>query len=306
MDMNSLVDTNFATNYGYNFDVFSVSLYYLFSNPIKDNITVISPNNVLVKLISFDIARMNPSQTDTLILKGYQDDILIDSSAIYVDTIWQTKTFNWDNINKLVITLFSPIINGPKDFNFDNFIFQEELVPVQLTSFTGIESQGNIMLSWQTSTETNNYGFDIERNNSKIGFISGSGNSNSIKKYSYIDKNFPTGNLDYRLKIINTDGSFTYSNLVSLNVVFKNELEQNYPNPFSSESNIEFTTNSSGFVRLVVYNILGQKIKILLNKYLSSGRYSIKINSANFPSGLYLYELRINGFESIKKMVIIK
>ena len=92
-------------------------------------------------------------------------------------------------------------------------------VPVELTLFTGIIKNGCVILSWKTETEVNNYGFEVERKNKvsweNITFINGNGNSNSPKEYSYTDKS-PLGGskFQYRLKQIDNDGQFEYSDVV--------------------------------------------------------------------------------------------
>ena len=97
-------------------------------------------------------------------------------------------------------------------------------LPVELTSFTANLSGSNVELCWVTATEVKNYGFEIERASSstspvqgweKIGFVNGYGNSNSPKAYSYSDNvNNGFGYYSYRLKQIDTDGKFNYSNIV--------------------------------------------------------------------------------------------
>ena len=119
-------------------------------------------------------------------------------------------------------------------------------LPVELTSFTANANKTQVDLKWQTSIEVNNYGFEIERklsgNWQKIGFVQGNGNSNSPKGYTHTDKNLGGGSkFQYRLKQIDNDGKFEYSNEVE---IFLSPTEfaiyQNYPNPFNSSTTIKY------------------------------------------------------------------
>ncbi len=83
-------------------------------------------------------------------------------------------------------------------------------------------------------------------------------------------------------------------------------LEQNYPNPFNPETNIKFSLPKEGFTKLAVYDLLGNEINVLVNKNLTAGNYSFKFNAKDFPSGVYLYQLNVNGLQLTKKMMLIK
>jgi hypothetical protein len=187
-------------------------------------------------------------------------------------------------------------------------------LPVELVSFKADVSNGIVSLSWVTATETNNKGFDVERSadNStftKIGFVDGKGTTTESKVYSFTDANLGTANTYYyRLKQIDFNGSFTYSKVVQVSVeqVSTFELKQNYPNPFNPSTQIAFTIPQKGFVKLVVYNLLGQEVKTLVNETLDAGSHSVDFNASNLPSGVYIYKLSSIGFTKTRKMMLIK
>ncbi len=83
-------------------------------------------------------------------------------------------------------------------------------------------------------------------------------------------------------------------------------LSQNYPNPFNPTTKIEFDVRESGFVKLKVYNMLGQEVANLVNKPLATGRYSVDFNGSNLASGVYIYRMEVNGFAQSKKMILTK
>ncbi len=195
-------------------------------------------------------------------------------------------------------------------------VYYEEMnpLPVELTSFTALAENNSVKLYWETATELNNFGFEVERSAyvgtsrdlslqwSKVGFVEGHGNSNSPKEYSFVDnKTFEVlenfrgldSKLQYRLKQIDYDGQFDYSETItvetlratSLPTIFA--LEQNYPNPFNPSTSIEYSVPSDEFVTLKVYDILGNTVSTLVNETKEAGKYNVTFGASNLSSGIY-------------------
>jgi hypothetical protein len=186
-------------------------------------------------------------------------------------------------------------------------------LPVELTSFTATIKKDKVFIEWLTMTEVDNYGFDIERsvNNSeweKIVFVKGSGNSNSQKSYSFVDDQLTGGTeFRYRLKQINTDGSFEFSRIVEAHYFPHTiELFQNYPNPFNPTTVIEYQIPQSSFVSLKAFDALGNEVATLVNEEKSTGIYKVKFDATHLSSGIYFYKLQSGNFIETKKMVLIK
>ena len=190
-------------------------------------------------------------------------------------------------------------------------------LPVELSSFTAKASNDQVQLNWETKTEVNNFGFEVERttlinnenkNWQKIGFVNGNGNSNSPKQYSFIDNDLQSGNYSYRLKQIDTDGQFEYSPEVNVVVEVPTNyvLEQNFPNPFNPSTTIKFSIPEDGMVKLTVFNLLGQEVKTLVEEQRQAGSYTELFDASGLNSGVYFYELRVNGFILTKKMQLLK
>ncbi len=194
----------------------------------------------------------------------------------------------------------------------------EDVTPVELTNFIAVSNGANVKLNWETASEKNNQGFEIERqlsskqssagNWKKIGFVSGHGTTTEKNDYSYSDKNLSNGAYTYRLKQIDYDGSFEYSKQVEVqvNTITTFALDQNYPNPFNPTTNIKFRIANPGFVSLKVYDVLGNEISTLVNKQKDAGSYQVKFDAGNIPSGVYLYQLKTNSEVISKKMMILK
>ena len=202
-------------------------------------------------------------------------------------------------------------------------------LPVELISFTGSANGSSVTLNWQTATEVNNYGFNVERalmvrQNSpqaqlgmtweKIAFVQGHGNSNSPKEYSFTDNlaNTLTHNLNllqYRLKQIDFNGAFEYSPIVEVNVEAPSQLKlaQNYPNPFNPETTINFQIPFASHVTLKIYNVLGREVATLVDEFKQAGTYVKTLHATSLPSGVYFYKLQTdNGFSETKKLMLMK
>ncbi len=83
-------------------------------------------------------------------------------------------------------------------------------------------------------------------------------------------------------------------------------LNQNYPNPFNPTTTITYAIPSDGIVTLKIFNILGQAVKTLVNQYQSTGNYKVSFDAGTLNSGVYLYQLNVNGHSQVKKMMLLK
>ncbi|HEY6907198.1 MAG TPA: FlgD immunoglobulin-like domain containing protein, partial [Ignavibacteriaceae bacterium] len=191
-------------------------------------------------------------------------------------------------------------------------------VPVELTSFTANNDGNNVTLSWTASTQLNNKGFEIERKTGNedyraIGFIKGDGTTTERKSFSYSDKNLKEGKYIYRLKQIDFDGAFKYSNEINIAIAVPNEyyLSLNYPNPFNPSTIINYSLPQKTQVKLVVYDILGSEVKTLVNAEKEAGSYNVTWNGLNnsgqsVSAGIYIYRIQAGEFVQERKMVLLK
>lgn len=206
---------------------------------------------------------------------------------------------------------FSPYNGG--DFNIVNFGIDVVPVPVELISFSATTDSKNVNLNWATASETNNSGFEIERRYDKtdwleIGFVPGHGTTTEKQNYSYIDQNVNAGIYSYRLKQVDFDGTFEYSNEILVNVTASLEftLDQNFPNPFNPNTLIKYSIPKSSQVSLKIFNTLGQEVETLVNEEKQVGTYEVNWNASNLQSGVYFYRLQTGSFVETKKMILMK
>ncbi|NNL22101.1 MAG: T9SS type A sorting domain-containing protein [Ignavibacteriaceae bacterium] len=186
-------------------------------------------------------------------------------------------------------------------------------IPVELISFSGYAEFNKVILNWTTATELNNSGFEIERkydseNWLKIGFVPGYGTTTEKQYYHFNDQPDRRGKYFYRLKQIDYDGTFKYSDeiFIEYSPKFTFNLEQNYPNPFNPSTTIKCQIPESNFVTLKVFDVLGNEIFTLLDEEKIAGSYEVEFVVSNYPSGMYFYILNSGNFRETKKMILIK
>ena len=187
------------------------------------------------------------------------------------------------------------------------------IVPVELTSFTGSSIDGNVVLNWNTATEVNNSGFEIQRSTDrinflKVSFISGFGTTTEPKNYTYTDNSVNNGKYFYRLKQIDFNGEFAYSDIVEVEVTVpkKFKLFQNYPNPFNPSTLISYNIPQNSFVTIKVYDVIGNEVATLVNQTQDAGKYDISFDASNLSNGVYFYSIKAGNFSSTKKMILMK
>ena len=192
-----------------------------------------------------------------------------------------------------------------------------QLIPVELVSFQGSANGSDVNLNWMTATETNNRGFEVQRSSGgefeSLSFVEGHGTTTEIQAYSYTDRNVNSGSYSYRLKQVDFDGTFEYSDIVEVDVlapaVFA--LDQNYPNPFNPTTKITFSLAVDSKINLTVFNVLGQEVATLVNTNLVAGAHNVNFDASSLNSGVYLYRIEAVGidgtnFVDVKKTILTK
>lgn len=216
------------------------------------------------------------------------------------------------------IGLFEHHANDPQtnvinDLTLTAPVIMLQPLPVELNSFTASSTGNKVELKWNTATEVNNSGFDVERKSDnsawkKVGYIKGSGNSNTVKEYSFKDSPVGDINFQYRLKQIDFNGKITYSDLVSvkIEIPLQYSLEQNYPNPFNPTTNIRFELPEASHVSIKVYNMLGQEVITVLNENMPAGYQNVTFDASKIASGTYIYRMEAGKYSQVKKMTLLK
>jgi hypothetical protein len=189
-------------------------------------------------------------------------------------------------------------------------------LPVELKEFTSTVKEHRVSLNWNTATEINTYGFNVERSADNkgswknVGFVQGAGNSNAPKTYSFVDPSVANGNYVYRLKMVDNDGTYKYSSESSVAVNAPNTfaLAQNYPNPFNPSTMISYSLATDAKVVLKIYNSLGSEVATVVNENQSAGPHSFSLSADRYhlASGVYFYKLQAGSYIETRRMMLLK
>ncbi len=200
----------------------------------------------------------------------------------------------------------------------------EAPLPVQLASFSARLAPDNLVrLDWMTISETNNYGFEVQKRLGEAGtfqtiensFVPGHGTTLEPHWYTFTDPTTTPGDWRYRLKQIDLDATVHYSEPIAISVPTGVDntgepaafmLEQNYPNPFNPSTTIGFSVPDAGIVSLKVFDVLGREVATLVNEVRQPGQHSVTWNASNAPSGVYFYRLDAAGLTQTRHMVLMK
>lgn len=196
---------------------------------------------------------------------------------------------------------------------FNNFSSGTPL-PVELVSFCANAVGNTVTLSWKTASESNTAIFEIERAAGgsavwvKVGSVKAAGSSNILRNYIFTDANPQQGILLYRLKMKDNDGSFKYTDGITINhaITASYQLNQNYPNPFNPVTTIGFSIPVQGRVELRIFDVLGNVVATLVNEVKPVGNYTIQFDAGRLSSGVYFCKLVAAGMSMCKKMSLIK
>lgn len=236
------------------------------------------------------------------------------------------------DLTKILLFTFTMLLEGGGFYTKDPLTMKEndqlfsDKLPVELLFFIATSETSTVTLEWATASEVNNYGFNIERSFQDslhfeaIGFVPGSGTSTSRKDYFYIDDPVTTSGLYfYRLKQIDREGSFKYSNIVSVYVLITNiqrhpnpfveksfKILNCYPNPFNPSITIRFTLSELNLVILRIFYLLCKENEQLINGYRSAGEYEVKWSPIGNPSNIYFIFFKSGDKIYFEKVIYLK
>jgi hypothetical protein len=258
-------------------------------------------------------------------------DELVGNSYIKIGTfrVQNTKSFRYDNIN------IGWVFDGAVKTILTGTYFLDETIqsnfldlanspptPVEQITLSTEMNNDQPQINWLSVTELNVQRYEIERKlstNSEsswqyVGFVNASSTSSAINKYNFLDKTVNTsGTYKYRLKIVDLDGSYSYSDEIEVEIkrVMSFKLFQNYPNPFNPSTKFKYSLPFQCNVKLIIYNALGQEISTIIDELQDAGVYEKNFTSNGLPSGNYFLMLDAKSlmdgreYKDVKKMIIL-
>ena len=187
--------------------------------------------------------------------------------------------------------------------------FSSSTLPVSLTDFSGHRQAQNVLLNWKALQEINIHSYNIERSNGSswetIGTVAANGNGNSSSDYTYTDIN-PQGTLLlYRLKQVDNDNNYKYSNIIRITTGTKSTM-LSYPNPFTTQLNISISSPSNQQVSAIIYDVMGKTVRSETKK-IFAGENNFSIASLdNLSRGIYYAEIKDQSGNMLGRTQLIK
>ncbi len=220
------------------------------------------------------------------------------------------------------------LVGGGNSYSEKPWAFKTSIpgpINIELTSFTARQKKSIVIFVWQTGSETDNFGFIIERRNNENKWIDiasytyneeleGAENSSSYINYQFKDENIVSGmTYDYRLSNVDYLGTIRILKTITINIADNSTdipenyaLEPAYPNPFNSATTISYDLPNSSFVTISIYDINGRFVEKLVNENKEASSYFVKWNTSQFSSGIYLYKIQVNDFTDVNKCILLK
>lgn len=202
------------------------------------------------------------------------------------------KDFNTTVSDGVLDMQFTPTANRLAIAGVEIYRINNDPLPVTLVSFDGNKVENTALLSWKTSFETNSSSFDVQRSRTgqdweTMGSVAAQGENRDVFNYSFVDSKPWSGNNLYRLKMIDQDGTFTFSKWINMNFDIIANAEV-FPNPVVDKLNLEIS-DWSQISAVQLYNIAGKPVYEARNTPVSS------IDVKNLPSGMYVMHITRNN-----------
>jgi uncharacterized repeat protein (TIGR01451 family) len=187
------------------------------------------------------------------------------------------------------------------------------VLPVELARFTATTSGEAVTLRWETASETNNAGFDVERAVGEgafeqIGFEPGIGTTTESQTYRFVDRNLPfAGTVHYRLKQVDLDGTTEYSEPVAIRFTASAlELLPSAPNPFAASTQLRYALPKNARVDLHVYDLLSRCVATLVDTKQPAVRYTVMLDGEDLTSGTYFVRLRADTQVRTQRVTVVR
>ncbi len=192
-------------------------------------------------------------------------------------------------------------------------VASEFTLPVELTAFTATTSGEAVTLQWNTASETNNAGFEVERAvgagaYERVGFEPGAGTTSAARAYRFTDADLPFASaLRYRLRQVDVDGTFEYSPEIEVALTpAQFALELGGANPFRASTTLRYALPEGGPVTLTVYDVLGRRVATLVDREQAAGRYTATFDGARLASGAYFVRLRVGDQVQMRRVQLVR
>jgi hypothetical protein len=194
-------------------------------------------------------------------------------------------------------------------------LLDESTLPVELANFAAEADGEAVILTWATASETNNAGFEVQHRPpdgsafSKIHFVDGAGTTTEPRFYRVRVDDLAAGRHRFRLRQVDTDGSSHTTDPVTVRVAAERALtlQAPAPNPVRHSTRLPFTVRQDGRATAFLYDVLGQRVRILVEGPVQVGReHEIEISARGLSAGTYFVRLRAPTGTRTRRITIVR
>ena len=203
-------------------------------------------------------------------------------------------------------------VGGTGEF-IDNFSMSDMPIPVELVSFNAVVNGTEVSLTWATTSEANNAGFEVQVQDGEswnaLGFVEGHGTTTEAQTYSFTAEDMTVGTHSFRLKQIDYDGAFEYSDELEVRVETPGThlISNAYPNPFNPQSQFSLAVAQEQNVTAELFNMLGQRVAVLFEGTVEGNQSQlVTIDGAGLPSGMYVVRVIGERFSDALRVTLLK
>lgn len=232
--------------------------------------------------------------------------------AYYKSPVWSWLTTSSANGATGMLTSGAAMAATTLPANFTGTNVSNPL-PVRLVKFVATAVAGDVQLGWTTATETNNKGFEVERSVDgelfeQIGFVKGAGNSNRMLSYGLNDRaafaNANSNSLYYRLKQVDMDGAFSYSDAINVTTEMTETMNVGlYPNPATDVFNVSAMAATEGMMIVTITDIQGKAVSSY-SKETAAGMNTLSIDGSTLNgAGIYFVKVTMDGESKVVKLI---
>ena len=194
-------------------------------------------------------------------------------------------------------------------------------LPVELAGFEATRSEKRVRLQWETAAEENNAGFEVQRRRAdasegawkEVGFVESEaegGTTGEAQSYRFADGDLPfeADSLTYRLRQVDTDGSATLSDPVTVELGAPEELVLHAPapNPVRGQARLRYEVPEEAPVRVELYDVLGRKVTTLVDREEAAGRKTTTLDASGLSSGTYFVRLTAEGTAQTEQITVVR
>ena len=186
-------------------------------------------------------------------------------------------------------------------------------LPVELTAFNAVLDRDDVLLSWETASETNNAGFEVQQyiagSFQSVGWVNGAGTTTETRNYSYTVSKVAHGSHRFRLKQVDFDGAFAYSSVseVARPLSGRYTVDGTHPNPFNPQATFNLTIATDQQVTVAVYDMQGKMVGLLHSGHLDAQQpHQFTIDGSNWASGNYLVRIVGENFNDTQMITLLK